>query len=192
MRAKGQWIAVSGILGLLAAVLIAGLAFNADLRPVGQGSEAPGFEAVNIVSGDTAGFDDYSGNVILLNIWATWCGPCEVEMPSIERLHQQLGPEGLAVVAVSVDATPAEGVLEWIRERNLTFDVLHDRSGRIERAYQITGLPETFVIDRHGTILRKVIGPVEWDDPAEVARLRRLLNTTEAVRTSTRETAEQS
>ncbi len=190
MAARGQWIAVGGILGLLAAVLVAGLAFNDDLRPVGQGSQAPGFEAVDLVSGDTVDFERHAGNVVLLNIWATWCGPCEVEMPSIERLHQQLGPEGLHVVAVSVDATPGDGVLEWIRERNLTFDVWHDRSGRIERAYQLTGLPETFVIDSHGTILRKVIGPAEWDDPAEIARFRRLLQAGEAAGTTTGENAE--
>ena len=96
-------------------------------------------------------------------------------MPSMERLHRQLGPEGLRVVAVSVDETGPEHVSNWVREHGLTFDVLQDRSRRIEWQFQTTGVPETIVIDRDGNIVERQIGPALWDSPTEIARFRELL-----------------
>jgi peroxiredoxin len=93
----------------------------------------------------------------------------------MQRLYEQLGPRGLKVVAVSVDTQESALVAQWVNERGLTFDVLHDRSGKIMIDYQATGWPESFIIDRDGVIVRKIWGPAEWDDPAEVAVFRRLL-----------------
>lgn len=98
-------------------------------------------------------------------------------MPSMQRLHEVLGSEGLRIVAVSVDVGTSTGVKRWAEDRGLTFQILHDPSGRIERTYQTTGVPESFVIDREGIIVKKVIGPVEWDDAPQVNLLRRLLGT---------------
>jgi len=142
---------------------------------VGPGSEAPDFQAVNLAAGETLTLADYRGQVVLLNIWATWCVPCEREMPSIQRLHETLGPKGLKVVAVSIDQADSEVVLEWARERDLTFEILQDRKGSIERTYQTTGVPESFVIDRAGIIVKKEFGAREWDDPTVLALLARLL-----------------
>ena len=172
---KGQWLAVGGIIGALVAAVIIGMLMAPDVRILGPGSRAPNFVAADLVTGDTVTLADYEGDVVLLNIWATWCKPCEAEMPSFERLYQQLGPEGLRIVAVSVDNTGAAGVLEWVRERNLTFEVLHDRSGRIEGVYQVTGIPETFVIDRRGEIINRHIGHAQWDDPVHSAMFRQIL-----------------
>ena len=116
----------------------------------------------------------------MLNLWATWCPPCEQEMPSMQRLHEQLGPSGLRVVAVSVDKISTEGVLAWARERGLTFDVLHDRQGDVDRAYQTTALPETFIIDRDGVIVRKEISAREWDSESHLDFFRRMLEKGEA------------
>jgi peroxiredoxin len=93
----------------------------------------------------------------------------------MERLYDEMGSEGLKVVAVSVDVVGGDQVLAFTNELGLTFDVLHDRSGQIEFDYQTTGLPETVVIDRQGVIVHKVIGGVEWDEPVQKARFRRLL-----------------
>ena len=117
-----------------------------------------------------------AGKVLVLNVWATWCPPCVEEMPSIQRLYEQLGPKGLRVVAVSIDDADADKVLDWARERELTFDLLHDRSAAIERTYQTTGVPESFVIDRNCVIIKKVIGAAEWDGPVTATLLRRLLD----------------
>lgn len=175
MTQRGQWIFVLGIMGALVGGLVGGMALSGALEPVGIDTEAPDFAAVDVFENDTVMFARYAGDVVLLNIWATWCLPCEAEMPSMQRLYEQLGDSGLHIVAVSVDDGSTGAVREWIEERGFTFHVLHDRSGRVERAYQTTGVPESFVIDRHGRIVKKVIGATEWDDPAQQSLIRRLL-----------------
>ena len=177
MKNRGQWIAVAVILGMLTFALTAALLLSPEITRVEPGSDAPPFHAMDVFTGDTVSLDDLRGNVMLLNIWATWCAPCEAEMPSIQRLYDQLKDDGLKVVAVSVDRDDATVVRRWIEERNLDFTVLHDRMGRIEQAYQTTGQPESFVIDRRGIIVKKIIGATEWDHPAQQALFRRLLGT---------------
>ena len=183
MTQKAQWILVLVIVGLLGGALIGGMALSPTLAPVGVESKAPRFEAVSVATGDTVDMR-YEGDVVLLNIWATWCIPCEAEMPSIQRLYQELGPAGLRVVAVSVDAGPREEVKQWVTSRALTFEILQDQTGRIERLYQTTGVPETFLIDRQGIIVKKIIGPVEWDHPAQKTLIRELLRASEDPRAS--------
>ena len=171
---RWQWVAVAGIV----AALLTGLGIGVALQPeVDPTAPAPTFVASDVMTGETRTLADYRGEVVLLNIWATWCGPCAVEMPSMERLHRQLGREGLRVVAVSVDETGPEHVSNWVREHGLTFDVLQDRSRRIEWQFQTTGVPETIVIDRDGNIVERQIGPTLWDSPTQIARFRELLGT---------------
>ena len=175
MAARGQWIAVGGIVGGIAFAVGAALLLTPDLGLVAPGSRAPAFQLEDLASGDTVGLGDLQGDVVLLNIWATWCAPCEEEMPSMQRLHETLGDSGLRIVSVSVDQGSKDGVRRWIAERALTFQVLLDPTGRIERTYQTTGVPESFVIDRDGVIVKKVIGAEEWDAPAQRQLFRRLL-----------------
>ena len=176
MANRGQWILVLVIVTVLGGALVAGMTLSPSFAPVGPESRAPDFAVVDLASLDTVTLRDYKGEVILLNIWATWCIPCETEMPSIQRLHEELAPEGLRVIAISVDNAGPERVLEWVNERGLTFDILHDQAGNIERTYQTIGVPETFVIDRQGIIVKKVIGATEWDHPVQKALLRELLS----------------
>jgi peroxiredoxin len=96
-------------------------------------------------------------------------------MPSIQRLYDELGPRGLKVMAVSVDQGDTDEVKAWTDERALTFPIYHDQIGRIERSYMTTGVPETFVIDRHRVIVKKVIGAAMWDDDVQTGLIRRLL-----------------
>jgi thiol-disulfide isomerase/thioredoxin len=182
---RGQWIAVGIIMTLLVGALGIGMLLNEDIAQVTTGAEAPEFNAVNLATGDSVTLADYRGEIVLLNLWATWCGPCRWEMPSMERLYRELGPAGLKIVAVSVDQVSGEEVLDFANELGLTFDVLHDRSGQIEIDYQTTGLPETVILDRDGVIVHKSIGPVEWDDPVQRERFRRLLGIAESDESST-------
>jgi cytochrome c biogenesis protein CcmG/thiol:disulfide interchange protein DsbE len=175
MAGRGQWIAVVTIVIVIGGIVGIGATLTSEAGLVGPGSKAPDFRAVNLATGDSMTLADYRGQVMLLNIWATWCVPCELEMPSIQRLHETLGTKGLKVVAVSIDQSDSEEILEWASERNLTFEILQDRKGRIERTYQTTGVPESFIIDRAGVIVRKEIGAREWDDPAILAMLGRIL-----------------
>ena len=102
-RTRVRLLAIVGSVVALVTAIVAGKALTDDVRPVRPGSRAPDFRAVNLATGDTVSLRDYEGNIILLNIWATWCVPCEVEMPSMQRLHELLGPRGLKIVAVSID-----------------------------------------------------------------------------------------
>jgi cytochrome c biogenesis protein CcmG/thiol:disulfide interchange protein DsbE len=119
---------------------------------------------------------DYKGQVVLLNVWATWCAPCRVEMPSMEALHRDFGSKGLRVVAVSVDqiAGPPQ-IREFARELGLTFEILHDSAQHIVRAYHVHGYPQSFVIGRDGTIRRKWIGAEDWNSASNRALMTALL-----------------
>jgi peroxiredoxin len=175
MAARSQWIAVGGVLGAITFAVGAALLLTPEANLIGPGSQAPDIRAVDLATDDTVTVSGLAGEVILLNIWATWCGPCEEEMPSMQRLHEALGDSGLRIVAVSVDLGSAASVRAWVEERGLTFTIWQDKSGRIERAYQATGVPESFVIDREGVIVKKHWGAEEWDGPAQLALFRRLL-----------------
>jgi peroxiredoxin len=141
------------------------------------GSAAPDFTARTLdASPRTKTLADYKGEVVVLNVWATWCGPCRVEMPSIQALHQALGPKGLKIVAVSVDDPGSEeAIREFAKEYGLTFEILHDPTGKIRAIYQTTGVPETFVIGRDGVIRRKVIAAADWNSPDNRRQLAQLL-----------------
>lgn len=178
MTSRQQWGIVGSIVLLLVAVLGAGVHFLGDeLFPVSVGSQAPAFEGVTLDGAKrTKTLSDYRDRVVLLNVWATWCEPCRVEMPSIEKIHREYGPQGLSVVAVSVDDPGAERrILDFTKELGLTFEVLHDARQATTRNYQITGYPETFVIARDGTIRKKVIGASDWSSDANRALVRELL-----------------
>ena len=175
MSVRGQWVAVLAIVGILCAGVAVWMVLSPARGSVGVGTRAPEFEAVDLRTGEPVMFERRTGHVTLLNVWATWCTPCETEMPSMERLLGLLGDSGLQVLAVSVDVGSGGDVRDWVEERGLTFDVWHDPGGEIQRTYRTTGVPESFVIDHHGVIMRRVIGPKEWDHPSEVTLLRRLL-----------------
>ncbi|HXF94484.1 MAG TPA: TlpA disulfide reductase family protein [Gemmatimonadales bacterium] len=173
---RKQWILTGAVLALLGA----GLAFAAKIRPqlnlVEPGSRAPEFRARDIATDSVVSLERYRGKVVLLNVWATWCHPCRIEMPSMQRLHQRFAGTDFRVVAVSVDKDDETVVEDFVREMGLTFDVLHDQSGRIQQLYQTTGVPESFVIDRHGVIVKKEIGARQWDGPVTETLIQRLLD----------------
>jgi thiol-disulfide isomerase/thioredoxin len=180
---RRQWWVVGGVLALLAVLLVAGWRARARFMPVEVGSVAPEVSATDL-RGTPVRLSQLRGQVVLLNVWATWCGPCQQEMPSMQRLYQQLRGEGLRVVAVSVDAAPGKldldgrtggDVAAFAREFKLDFDIWLEPSGAIGRDYRTTGVPESFLVGRDGRIVKKVIGATEWDDPAVVELVRRLL-----------------
>ncbi len=179
MTARKQWYVVGGVVVVLAvALFIATRVFGSDLFPVAPGSKAPEFRAATMTSGSktTKSISDYRGQVVLLNMWATWCGPCKQEMPGIQALHESLGPLGLRVVAVSVDDPGLEDAIRaFVAEHKLTFEILHEGSGKIEHDYQTSGIPETFLIGKDGVIRKRVIGAAQWNSDANVSLVRGLL-----------------
>jgi peroxiredoxin len=172
---KKQWIIVGVIVTVLTAAAVVGVLLSPEIFPIEVGSSAPDFRATDLADNSPKTLADYRGQVVLLNVWATWCQPCRVEMPGMQRLYEQLGPEGLKIAAVSIDEAGPDVVKEFVREHGLTFDILHDPSRAVERIYQTTGVPESFVLNRDGKIVKKVIGAAEWDSAVNRDLLRRLL-----------------
>jgi peroxiredoxin len=143
--------------------------------PLVPGNPAPGFVLADVEGGALRSLPEWRGRVVLLNFWATWCKPCEDEMPSMQRLYEQLGGPDFEMVAISVDADP--GPVRAFRDRlGLRFPILLDPQQAAARRYQTTGFPESFLIDRAGRIATtRFVGPREWDDPAYRALVERLL-----------------
>ncbi len=153
------------------------------LRPVGPGRPAPNFSVVDL-EGAQRSLGEFQGKVVLLNIWATWCPPCREEMPSMERLYQEIGDEEFEILAISVDAPFGQrdafgreggNLSAYADSVGLSFKILHDPSGKIQETFQTTGVPESFVIDRDGVIFKKIAGPTAWDAEENVQFIRRLL-----------------
>jgi len=171
----------------LGLIVLAAWMNRGRLRPVGAGTVAPQFEVIDL-GGNPARLSDYEGEVVMINIWATWCAPCRFEMPSMERLHQRFKDDGLRILAISVDARlgeadqvgrPGGDLQAFADSLGLTFTILHDPSGEIQQLYQTTGVPETLLVGRDGVIYKKVAGPTEWDAPEHQELIRRLLVATE-------------
>ena len=177
MTTRSQWLVVLGVVvavagGLTAATILLG----DELFPIEPGSRAPEMTAVTLDTPPaTRTLADYDGDVVLLNIWGTWCEPCASEMPSMERLHQTFADSGLSIVAVSVDPAGMENAIrDSVRSWGVTFDVLHDPAKEISRIYRTTGVPETFVIGRDGIVRRKVYVQ-DWSSAANRALIAQLL-----------------
>lgn len=181
MTSRKQLVVVALILVVVASLAAAGRYFLSDeLEPVGVGTKAPQFVAMTVESTPrTRTLDDYKGQVVLINIWATWCAPCRVEMPSIEKLNADYAPKGLKVIAISVDDPGSDAaVREFAKEYHLTFEVLHDpggQDGKVSRDYQTSGYPETVIVGRDGIIRRKFLGASDWNSPSNRALIERLL-----------------
>ena len=171
------------IVGAATVVVVAWIG-RENYQPVITGSEAPNFTVTNL-AGEDVNLTDYVGSkVVLVNVWATWCGPCLVEMPSMQRLYQAMDGEDFEILAVSIDAPAGQfdlfgragGDLEgFSKELGLTFPILHNPSGDIQQLYQTTGVPESFVIGKDGLIYKKVAGETEWDATENEELIRRLL-----------------
>lgn len=171
---KQWWLA--GSIVVLIAVGGWTLARAGDGGVVGIDSRAPDFRAVMVPGHDTVSLrEKYRGQVTLVNIWATWCAPCRDEMPSMEALYQDFAARGFKIAAVSIDEGDDDAVQAFVTELGLTFDILHDKSGAIQGLYQTTGVPESFLLDRDGRIVRRLIGSHDWNSPANRDLIDRLL-----------------
>jgi peroxiredoxin len=140
------------------------------------GSYAPPF-VLKDLEGKTVSLESLKGKVILLNFWATYCVPCKTEMPSMNALYEALKEKGFLVLAVSID-TSVKPVKSFISGKKLRFPVLLDKDKEVFfDSYAALGLPTSFLIDRKGIIVEKVVGPTEWNAPDVKDKILRLLTT---------------
>ncbi len=123
---------------------------------------APDF-ALHSLDGTLVRLSDLRGQVVVVNLWATWCAPCRIEMPSIENLWRRFRSEGLTVLAVSLDKGADQAVRAFVQEKGLSFPVLMDPQQEVEAMYQTRTIPTTFVIDKQGLVAARVDGAKNWE-----------------------------
>ena len=148
--------------------------YQSSVPGLEKGLPAPNFSLPDL-DGQMVNLTDYKGRVVLLNIWATWCPPCVEEMPSMEKLYQELQGEGFEILAVSIDESGAQDVLPFMKKHKLSFPVLIDPKGTLKGLYQTTGVPESLIIDKDGILVEKVIGPRDWAVPEAIGFFRNLI-----------------
>ena len=170
------------MLGAAVVVLASVLILRSDVGapPVVRGASAPEFELSRLrMTEDEPGakmaLASHLGRVVLVNFWATWCEPCEREMPAMERLYQALSGEQFELIAVAIDDDEAQ-VRAFQDRYQLSFPILLDPSQAVYGAYQTMGVPESLLIDRDGRIVERYVGPREWDAVEYVERLRELID----------------
>jgi cytochrome c biogenesis protein CcmG/thiol:disulfide interchange protein DsbE len=171
-------------IGCVVLAIVAAIAYGAtqylrkELFPIELGSKAPDFTALTLDSiPRERRLADYRGRVLMINVWATWCLPCRVEMPSIEALNKAYASKGLKILAVSVDDPGTDATIRaFVKQYGLTFEVLHDAQGRISELYDISGYPETFIVGKDGIIRKKLMSATDWNSPDARALMDRLLS----------------
>jgi peroxiredoxin len=157
---------------LLAVFMVSGCTKHEE--PAVEGKSAPDF-TLNDLSGRPVQLSSLKGKVVLLNFWATWCPPCREEIPSMVRLNQSMQGKEFQMLAVSIDEGGKDAVVDFFKKGKVALPALLDTEGKVSRRYGTTGVPETFVIDRKGVILKKVVGSMDWSSPEVLAALNELI-----------------
>ena len=131
-------------------------------RPPRIGSNAPEFTVQD--SDRTVDLNQFHGQIVVLNFWATWCPPCVEEMPSLVEMQHRMKAKGVAVVAVSIDVDE-NAYRQFLKQHGVVLLTVRDPAQKTPALYGTHGWPETFIIDRNGMIRRKFIGAVDWTEP---------------------------
>ena len=173
MASSMKEITIWGLTVVLGAVLLWRVQPYLQIYKVESGDRAPGF-TLTTDTGQGVSLSDYSGKWVLLNFWATWCGPCVQETPSLNRLHQELGGQGLVVVGVSVDES-REAYEAFLERFGITFPTVRDPERTVPTRYGTYLYPESYLIDPKGVVVRKYVGAENWMRPEVVNYLRSLL-----------------
>jgi len=132
--------------------------------PPQENSPAP-VVTVNALNGKPLSLSDLKGKVVILNFWATWCPPCREEIPSMMKLNSSMAGKPFQMIAVSIDEGGLPAIESFFKTSGFSLPAYTDPDNRAARIYGITGVPETFIIDKNGILLKKVIGPLGWDSP---------------------------
>ncbi|MEJ2009285.1 MAG: TlpA disulfide reductase family protein [Acidobacteriota bacterium] len=173
--------AVKWIVAALVGVGISWLVFRPRPKgPVNIGETAPNFTLPGLKS-DNVSLAQYRGKVVVLNFWATWCPPCVMETPSLEKFATEMKPDGVTVIGVSVDEN-GQQLREFVKEYHLSYPIARDPNAALSHRYGTFKFPETYIIDRGGHVAEKIIGATDWVDPNMIAFVKSLTNIREASR----------
>lgn len=142
-------------------------------RIIAEGDRAPSFTLPRLDQRPVS-LDELQGRVVLVHFWATWCPSCVDEMPQLQKMYDDLAGPGFEVLAVSVDDS-ADRLRSFLRQKGISLPVLFDPERAVSSQYGTFKLPETYVLDRKGTVRYKVIGPMDWTMRDAVTALQRLI-----------------
>jgi peroxiredoxin len=152
----------------LAAIAISATAFAAD-----SSGPAPEF-TLPALSGQPGGLSQYKGQVVMVNFWATWCGPCQQEMPLLDQMYKKYKPAGFTLIGVNVDKE-APAVKELLARKPVSFPVLLDPANAVSKAYHVDEMPSSVIIDRKGEIRYVHRGYKPGDENEYQDRIRQLI-----------------
>jgi peroxiredoxin len=162
---------------ILAITLLIGVGVwkvSKDYRPgIQEGNPALDFTLQDQV-GKKISLSSLRGKVVLLNFWASWCGPCLSEMGSLDKLYQKLKGQPFEILAVSLDEEGWKAIGEFLKKTPVTFPILLDADFKTSEQYGTYRLPETYLITPKGQISEKIVGPQAWDDPHWVQKIQAL------------------
>jgi len=127
------------------------------------GSSMPAYKA-ELLDGKPFDIAGERGNVVFLNLWATWCGPCRYEIPELQKLHTQYAAQGFKVVGVSLDESGKDAVQQFVTENTIAYPIVLDPEGKLANVFQTTVIPTSVLIDRSGKIVWKKYGLIAVDD----------------------------
>ena len=125
------------------------------------GQVAPDISLTDM-QGNRVNLSDYRGQVVILNFWATWCPPCREEMPSMEKLHRDYQDKGLVMLAVNVEENGKKAVTSFLKKTPYSFPILLDEQAEAQNSYGVFRYPESFIIDRNGIVVERIIGARDW------------------------------
>lgn len=166
-----QRLARSAPLLIACLSVISFFACYSGTRPPRIGSTAPDFTVQD--SDRAVALNQFRGQVVVLNFWATWCPPCVEEMPSLVEMQRRMKAKGVTVVAVSIDVD-ANAYHQFVKDHGVNLLTVRDPDQKTPNLYGTHGWPETYIIDRNGVMRRKFIGAVDWTDPEITNFLSRL------------------
>lgn len=143
--------------------------------PVVVGFNAPSIELIDAKTGNKVTSSEFNGKVVFINFWATWCAPCQEEMPSIEKLYNHFKDNKDFMLLTILFRDDVDAAFKYINKNRYTFPLMLDKGFKAAKAYGVTGVPETYIVDKKGVLQKKVLGPHEWDSEEVITYISDLL-----------------
>ena len=159
------------LFNILALLILFSVSATAQVK---EGENAPNFTLKNL-DGKEISLNQFRGKHVLINFWATWCGPCKIEMPSLEALYERFKDKNFVLLAISNDMFGANIVKPFVKAHNINFPVLLDQRLKVSNAFGVVSLPTTFMIDPQGKIIGALFGAEDWATPSNILYFENLL-----------------